>query len=624
MIGQFGVGFYSSYLVADRVQVITKHNDDEQYIWESSAGGSFTVTLDDFSTNPRLTRGTIIRLYLKPDHSEYATERRIRDIVKKHSQFIGYPIEIYVTKEKEVDDSEAPDAPEAMAVDKEEGDKDMAVDKEAGAGAPEDADMNVDEQKDGDDTHKLEDVTDKKDGSKEKKKKTIKTVEPEVLNTMKQIWTRNPDEVTPKEYADFYMYLTNDWEEHLACKHFSVEGHLQFRAILYIPRRAPYDLFETMKKRNNIKLYVRRVFIMDDSYDLIPDCFSFVKGILDSEDLPLNISREMLQQNKILKVISKNITKKCIEMFTELMEDKENYAKFYDAFSKNIKLAIRDHHQVHGPKLLELLRYYTTKSGDEMISLKEYVARMLPDQEHIYFVTGESKQAVENSPFIETLKSRGYEVILMVEPIDEYCVQFLKKYADKTFVSVTREGLELKHDEKDKFEQQKSDFAPFCDKIKSVLGSKIEKACLSNRLDKSPCVIVTSQFGWSANMEKIARAQALRDINMSYMTSKKTLEINPDNPIIVSFKKRFDESPNDATLKDLILLLFEAALLSSGFLLEDPVTFSNRIYRMIMAGMSVEDATPALLGGDNDEMATDAPAKPVGVEADESKMEEVD
>merc|ERR1712000_178551 len=431
MIGQFGVGFYSSYLVSDKVRVISKHNDDEQYVWESAAGGSFTVQKDTEMVHGEVKRGTKVICYLKEDQSEFLEERRLKDLVKKHSEFIGFPIELYVEKSKEKEGKEG-------------------------------------------DEPKIEEVDEEKD-EEEKKKKTKKVKEVshewEELNKTKPIWTRNPSDITQEEYASFYKSLSNDWEDHLAVKHFSVEGQLEFRALLFVPRRAPFDMFETKKKRSNIKLYVRRVFIMDDCDELMPEWLYLVK--------------------------------KCLEMFAEIAEKKDDYKKFYEQFCKNIKLGIHED-STNRVKVAELMRYHTSKSGDEQISLKEYVDRMKEGQNDIYYITGESIAAVSSSPFLETLRKKGLEVLYMVDPVDEYAVQQLKEFDGKKLKSTTKEGLDIEdEDEKKKLEELKAEFEPLTKLMKEVLGDKVEKVLISSRMADSPCVLTTSETvgrrTWSAS-----------------------------------------------------------------------------------------------------------------------------
>ncbi|KAF7301976.1 HATPase-c domain-containing protein [Mycena indigotica] len=473
MIGQFGV--------------VSKHNDDEPYIWESTAGGTFTITLD--TVNPPIGRGSEIRLYPKEDQLEYLEEKKIKEIVAKKSEFIFYSIKLAVTKE--VEKLRMTRRRRLMPI---------------------------------------EAVEDEDDAPKDNKKKKVKEqkITTEELNKTKPIWTRNPSEITTEEST-------------------------QFKAILFIPKRAPFDLFESKKKRNNIKLYVRRVFIMDDCEELIPEYLNFVKGIVDSEDLPLNISRETLQQNKILKVIRKNIVKKCMEVLAEI------------AFGKNLKLGIHEDAQ-NRSKLAEFLRFFSTKSLYYPHARNPKI-HLLP---HRRIFGGHP-----DSPFLEVLKKKGFEVLLLVDPIDEYAITQLKEFDGKNLklICVSKEGLELEETEEEKAarEAEVAAFSDLCTTVKDALGDKVEKVVISNRITDSPCVLVTGQFGWSSNMERIMKAQAL------------------PNPIVKELKRKVAEDKGDKSVRDLTYLLFETALLTSGFALDEPTSFAKRIHRMIALGLDVDE-----------------------------------
>ena len=525
LIGQFGVGFFSAFLVADRVVVTSHHSDDDQYVWESEAGQNFTIRRD--TSGEDLIRGTKIDLYLKEDMGEFLEEKRLKELIKKHSEFIGYPISLYVEKTEETEVSD-------------------------------DEDEEKKEEKEGED--KIEEVDESKEKEKKKKKVTTVKHEWELVNKNKPLWMRTPSEITEDEYAEFYKSISNDWEKHLAVKHFRVEGDVGFTVCLFVPRRAPYDLFEPKKKLNNIKLYVRRVFVMDNCEDLIPEWLNFLKGIVDSDDLPLNISRETLQQNRIIKLIKKNIIKRTLELFNEIAEKKDDFKIFYEQFSKNLKLGIHED-STNRPKLAKLLRFNSTQSPEELTSFDEYIERMKEGQKGIYWISGESKEAVMNSPMLEYFRQKGIEVLFLTDPIDEYCFQQLKEYSDHKLICVTKENCEINEteDEKKEFEDLKTKFEPTCKKIKEILGSDCEKVVVSKRLVVTPCVIVTGEYGWTANFQRLMNAQALRDSTMSsYMQPKKTLEINAKHPVV-------------------------------GFTLSNPAAFSSRINRMVAVALDVAD-----------------------------------
>ena len=556
LIGQFGVGFFSAFLVADRVVVTSHHSDDDQYVWESEAGQNFTIRRD--TSGEDLIRGTKIDLYLKEDMGEFLEEKRLKELIKKHSEFIGYPISLYVEKTEETEVSD-------------------------------DEDEEKKEEKEGED--KIEEVDESKEKEKKKKKVTTVKHEWELVNKNKPLWMRTPSEITEDEYAEFYKSISNDWEKHLAVKHFRVEGDVGFTVCLFVPRRAPYDLFEPKKKLNNIKLYVRRVFVMDNCEDLIPEWLNFLKGIVDSDDLPLNISRETLQQNRIIKLIKKNIIKRTLELFNEIAEKKDDFKIFYEQFSKNIKLGIHED-STNRAKLAKLLRFNSTQSPEELTSFDEYIERMKENQKGIYWISGESKEAVMNSPMLEYFRQKGIEVLFLTDPIDEYCFQQLKEYSDHKLICVTKENCEINEteDEKKEFEDLKTKFEPTCKKIKEILGSDCEKVVVSKRLVVTPCVIVTGEYGWTANFQRLMNAQALRDSTMSsYMQPKKTLEINAKHPVVTRISNQLEADENDKTAKDMLSMLWDTALLSSGFTLSNPAAFSARINRMVAVALDVAD-----------------------------------
>ncbi|KAF5739340.1 hypothetical protein HS088_TW12G00545 [Tripterygium wilfordii] len=584
LIGQFGVGFYSVYLVADYVEVISKHNDDKQYVWESKADGAFAISEDTW--NEPLGRGTEIRLHLRDEAGEYLEEVKLKDLVKKYSEFINFPISIWASKEVDV---EVP------------ADEDESTDDETTESS--------EEEKEDEETEKDEDEEAEKKPKTKKVKET--TYEWELLNDVKAIWLRNPKEVTEEEYTKFYHSLAKDFgdEKPLSWSHFTAEGDVEFKAVLFVPPKAPHDLYESYYNSNksNLKLYVRRVFISDEFDELLPKYLNFLMGLIDSDTLPLNVSREMLQQHSSLKTIKKKLIRKALDMIRKIAEedpdesndkqkkDVENssddekrgqYTKFWNEFGKSIKLGIIED-ATNRNRLAKLLRFESTKSDGKLTSLDQYISRMRQGQKDIFYITGTSKEQLEKSPFLERLKKKNYEVIFFTDPVDEYLMQYLMDYEDKKFQNVSKEGLKLEKDSKVK--ELKESFKDLTKWWKGVLASdNVDDVKISNRLDNTPCVVVTSKYGWSANMERIMQSQTLTDANkQAYMRGKRVLEINPRHPIIKELQERVVKDPEDDGLKQTAQLVYQTALMESGFVLSDPKDFASRIYRSVKSSLDI-------------------------------------
>merc|ERR1719240_800390 len=579
LIGQFGVGFYSVYLVADKVTVRTKHNDDKQYIWESTADSSFTIKEDPEGNT--LGRGSAITLHLKDDCKEFTEGDKIKELVKKYSEFISFPIYLKETKtvEKEGDDK------------KEEKKDELEV-------------------KDGDETKKPK-----------TKKVNEEVVEWTQVNSETAIWTRSPRDVEEDEYNRFYSTISKDTEKPLTKMHFSAEGEIEFKSILFVPKKAPYDLLEGKAKSANIKLYVRRVFITDEFEDLMPRWLSFIKGVVDSEDLPLNVSREMLQTSKVLRVIKKKLVTKALEMIRKMAEkkkkkedkdeakegeedkakdpaeeaeDNENYLNFWKEFQKAIKLGLYEDSS-NRTKLAKLLRFQTTKTGDNWTSLEKYISRMAKGQKNIYYISAESKEAAEKSPYLERFRKKGIEVLYYVDPIDEYAMPQLTEFKGFQFMGANKENLKFDDDEESEAKLKKlgETHKQLTDWMKETLGAKIEKAVVSNRLLETPAIIVSSQYGWSTNMERIMKAQTMGTQDKSQqMVSQKTLEINPAHPLIRELKTRVEADAKDQEAIDSVNTLFDVALIGTGLTPADPNEFAARLQTLMRLGLGVSKDAP--------------------------------
>lgn len=561
MIGQFGVGFYSAFLVADKVIVTTKHNDDKQYIWESDSN-SFTIAEDPRGDS--LKRGTTVSLQLKPEAKDFLEEETVRNLVKKYSQFINFPIYLWASHTEQVEEADDDAEEKEVKEDKIDGEDDAAVEE------------------------------DKEE--KPKSKKVDKTVwDWELLNDSKPLWTKKPNEVEESEYEEFYKALTKDTNPALAHVHFVAEGEVTFKSLLYVPKVQPSESFNRYgTKTDNIKLYVRRVFITDEFNDMMPSYLNFIRGVVDSDDLPLNVSRETLQQHKLIKVIKKKLVRKVLDALKKIPE--ADYEKFWKEYSTNIKLGVIED-PTNRTRLAKLLQFLSSNNGENTF-LSDYVKRMKPNQDKIFYVAGSSKAEVEKSPFVERLLRKGYEVLYLVEAVDEYAISAIPEFEGKKFQNVAKEGFSLAEVEgnKEQLEQLKTKFEPLTKWLSSeALKDDIAKATVSERLSDSPCALVASMFGWTGNMERLAVSNAHQksdDPQRSYyLNQKKTLEINPRHPLMKELLKRVNDDPADKAAIDMAKMMFRTATLRSGFMLKETADFAQSIEAMMRKtlGIPVEE-----------------------------------
>ncbi|XP_015116337.1 endoplasmin [Diachasma alloeum] len=601
MIGQFGVGFYSGFLVANKIVVTTKHNDDKQYIWESDSG-SYSIVEDPRGDS--LKRGTTISLHLKEEAHDFSEQETIRELIKKYSQFINFKIYLWSSKTIEVEQDEVEKSEEKTEEIKDIKDKN------------EDEDVEVEEASD----------------ESEKKKKTIsKTLwDWELLNDSKPIWTLKPSQVTESSYTDFYKTLTGDTQEPLAKVHFVAEGEVSFKALLFIPKVQPSESFNKYgTKADNIKLYVRRVFITDKINDMMLNYLSFIRGIVDSDDLPLNVSRENLQQHKLIKVIKKKLVRKVLDMIKKL--PKEDYDTFWKEYSTNIKLGVIEDPQ-NRARLSKLLQFKSSKKN--LTNLNDYVARMKPKQKAIFYIAGSSEDEVKKSPFVERLDKTGHEVLYLTEAVDEYAISAIPLFEGKKFQNVAKEGFVFDDSDKgkEKMEELKSAFEPLTKWLNTVLSDHINKVLISERLTESPCALVASMFGWTGNMERLAISNAHQKADdpqkTYYLNQKKTLEINPRHPLIKELLRRVEVDTEDATAKDIALMMFKTATLRSGYMLRETASFAESVELLMRKTLGIpldevpeEEEDDEVLGGESEETVAE---EDVDAEGEESKDDEHD
>ncbi len=497
LIGQFGVGFYSSFMVAESVTVITKKaGTKDAILWMSKGDGSFSV-----EETTKDTRGTDIILKMKDDAKEYLEEFKIREIVKKYSDYIEHPI-----------------------------------------------------------------VMDVKD---EKKKETKE----ETINSQKAIWLRSKSEIKEEEHNEFYKHISHDWNPPIDTIHYSAEGTIEFKALLYLPSKAPFDLF-TAQQKNGLHLYIQRVFIMDDCKDLLPEYLRFVSGVVDSSDLPLNISRETLQYNPGMARIKKNLVSKILSTLKTMLEkDGEKYRKFYKEFGRVLKEGLHLDFE-NKDKLKELLLFESANNDSGvLISLKDYVEKMPKEQKEIYFITSDKRDEADNSPHLEAFKKKGYDVLIMTDPVDEWISGDLIEYEGKQVKSVLKGEIDLedKTDKKEK-KAKKKKFEKLIKTITEKLSENIKEVRLSNRLTDSACCLVADEGAMDARMERIMEA-----MNQAAPKSKRILEINPDHPLIVKMGEIAEKDSKNPILAEYADLLYDQSLLTEGSRVSKPGDFAKKI-----------------------------------------------
>merc|ERR1711962_1090914 len=596
LIGQFGVGFYSAFLVADRVVVTSKHNDDKQHIWESDAS-SFSISEDP--RGDTLKRGTQVSLYLKEEARDFLELDTVRNLIRKYSQFINFPIYLWESQTEEVEEPIEEEKPAETEEDKAE---EESKDDDGGA------------------------VEEEKEEEKPKTKKVEKTTwDWELCNQSKPIWTRKPEEIEEGEYDEFYKSITKDKNGPMTQTHFIAEGEVTFKSLLFVPSSQQSESFNKYGQTNdNIKLYVRRVFITDDFKDMMPNYLSFVKGVVDSDDLPLNVSRETLQQHKLLKVIKKKLVRKTLDMIKKISDDK--YDAFWKEYSTNIKLGVIED-TANRTRLAKLLRF--TSSNGKLTSLAEYVERMKDKQENIFYIAGGSMDEVKNSPFVERLLKKGYEVLYLTEAVDEYAISALPEFEGKKFQNVAKEGFNIDGDTEaanNRKKEIKEKFEPLTKWLgDDALKDHILRAEISERLVDTPCALITSKFGWTANMQKIIQSQThskTQDMQRDYyLNQKKALEINVRRPLIKELLRRVEDNPEDKTAKDMAVMMFNTATLRSGFSLKDTVNFAESIELMMRQTLGVDADEPI---DEEEELTDEEPPEDDDDDEEEEDEEEED